>query len=211
MEVLTLATPSDVVTVAGNGTACVALFQSGQVKPGQRTFWNSGCASMGYDLPAALGAASTGRKTVCIAGDGSIQMNLAELQTVLNHKLPVKIFLLENNGYASIRQTQNAFFRGAKIGCDRDSGVMLPDMLKLAQAFGFRTSEIKQHSGLREAVENVLMDDDPAFCVVRLGDNEFAPKLSSRTQADGVIASSSLEDMAPFLPEERVKDNLITG
>jgi len=211
MEVLTLATPSDVVTVAGNGTACVALFQSGQVKPSQRTFWNSGCASMGYDLPAALGASATGRKTVCIAGDGSIQMNLAELQTVLNHKLPVKIFLLENNGYASIRQTQNAFFSGAKIGCDRGSGVVLPDMLKLAHAFGFRTSEIKQHSGLREAIENVLMDDDPAFCVVRLGENEFAPKLSSRTQADGVIASSSLEDMAPFLSEERVRDNLITG
>ena len=210
MEVLTSATPSDAVTVAGNGTACVALFQSGRVKHGQRIFWNSGCASMGYDLPAALGAAATYRKTICIAGDGSIQMNLAELQTVLNHKLPVKIFLLENNGYASIRQTQNAFFCGAKIGCDMASGLVLPDMLKLAQAYGFRTSEIKQHSGLRESIENVLAGDDPVFCVVRLGENEFAPKLSSRTRPDGVIASSSLEDMAPFLPEAMVRDNLIT-
>ena len=210
MEILTVATPADVVTVAGNGTACVALFQSGRVKPGQRLFWNSGCASMGYDLPAALGAAASGRKTVCIAGDGSIQMNIAELQTVLNHRLPVKIFLLENNGYSSIRQTQNAFFGGARIGCDSGSGLALPDMLKLAKAYGYRTSEITCHEGLRAAVEDVLSGDDPVFCVVRLGENEFAPKLSSRTRPDGVIASSSLEDMAPFLPEEMVRDNLIT-
>lgn len=211
MEVLTSATPSEVVTVAGNGTACVALFQSGRVKPGQRIFWNSGCASMGYDLPAALGAAATGCKTVCIAGDGSIQMNLAELQTILNHKLPVKIFLLENNGYASIRQTQNSFFSGAKIGCDTGSGLALPDMIRLAQAYGIRTSEIKQHEGLSGEIEKVLAGNDPAFCVVRLGENEFAPKLLSRTRAGGVIASSSLEDMAPFLPEEMIRDNLIIG
>lgn len=210
MEVLTSETPSDVVTVAGNGTACVALFQSGRVKPGQRIFWNSGCAAMGYDLPAALGAAASGRKTVCIAGDGSIQMNLAELQTVLNYRLPVKIFMLENNGYASIRQTQNAFFGGARIGCDKGSGLVLPDMLKVAQAYGFRTSEIKGHNRLVEAVGKVLAGDAPVFCVVRLGENEFAPKLSGRTRPDGVIASSSLEDMSPFLPEEMVRDNLIT-
>lgn len=209
MEVLTSATPADTVTVAGNGTACVALFQSGRIKPGQRLFWNSGCASMGYDLPAALGAAASGKKTVCIAGDGSIQMNLAELQTVLNHRLPVKIFLLENNGYASIRQTQNAFFGGARIGCDAGSGLRMPDLLRLAQAYGFRTHEIARHEGLAETVAHVLEGQDPAFCVVRLGENEFAPKLSSRTRPDGSLVSSSLEDMAPFLPEETVRANML--
>lgn len=210
MDALTDLTPADVVTVAGNGTACVALFQSGRIKPGQRLFWNSGCASMGYDLPAALGAAASGRKTVCIAGDGSIQMNLAELQTVLNHRLPVKLFMLENNGYASIRQTQNAFFKGARIGCDTGSGLLLPDMLKIAQAYGYRTAEIAGHADMRKTIEAVLSGDDPAFCVVRLGENEFAPKLSSRVRADGSIASSSLEDMAPFLHEETVRNNMIT-
>lgn len=210
METLTSVTPPDVVTVAGNGTACVALFQSGLIKPGQRLFWNSGCASMGYDLPAALGAAAAGRKTVCIAGDGSIQMNVAELQTVLNHRLPVKVFLLENNGYASIRQTQNAFFGGARIGCDPGSGLAMPDMLKLAQAYGLRTHEIRGHAGLADAIGRVLEGDDPAFCVVRLGENEFAPKLSSRSRPDGTLVSSSLEDMTPFLPEETVRDNLLT-
>jgi len=210
MDALTNLTPADVVTVAGNGTACVALFQSGQIKPGQRLFWNSGCASMGYDLPAALGAAAGGRKTVCIAGDGSIQMNLAELQTVLNHRLPVKIFMLENNGYASIRQTQNAFFKGERIGCDNGSGLLLPDMLKVAQAYGYHTAEIASHGDMRKTIESVLAGNAPAFCVVRLGENEFAPKLSSRVRADGSIASSSLEDMAPFLHEETVRNNLIT-
>ena len=118
--------------------------------------------------------------------------------------------MLENNGYASIRQTQNAFFGGARIGCDKGSGLVLPDMLKVAQAYGFRTSEIKGHNRLVEAVGKVLAGDAPVFCVVRLGENEFAPKLSGRTRPDGVIASSSLEDMSPFLPEEMVRDNLIT-
>ncbi len=210
IETLTSETSAEIVTVAGNGTACVALFQSGRIKPGQRMFWNSGCASMGYDLPAALGAATGGKKTVCIAGDGSIQMNLAELQTILNHKLPVKIFMLENNGYTSIRQTQNAFFKGARIGCDTGSGLALPDMLKLAQAYGYRTAEITRHADMRQTISSVLAGDDPVFCVVRLGENEFAPKLSSRTRPDGTLVSSSLEDMSPFLPEETVKENLIT-
>lgn len=211
MDALTDLTPVDVVTVAGNGTACVALFQSGRVKPGQRIFWNSGCASMGYDLPAALGAAASGRKTVCIAGDGSIQMNVAELQTVLNHRLPVKIFMLENNGYASIRQTQNAFFGGGRIGCDTSSGLALPDMLKLAHAYGYRTVKIAGLADMRTTIETVLAGDDPAFCIVRLGENEFAPKLSSRVHADGSIASSSLEDMAPFLDEKTVRNNMINN
>ena len=209
MERLTLALPSDGVAVAGNGTACVALFQSGRVKQGQRLFWNSGCASMGYDLPAAIGAAILGRKTVCIAGDGSIQMNLAELQTLVNHRLVVKIFLLENNGYASIRQTQNAFFGGQKIGCDSSSGVALPDMLRIAAAYGIRAVEIHRESDMDLTIAEVLEGDDPVLCVVHLGENEFAPKLASRTLPDGTLISSSLEDMAPFLPEESVRKNVL--
>jgi len=210
MASLTAATPADVITVAGNGTACVALFQSGKIKPEQRIFWNSGCASMGYDLPAAIGAATAGRKSICVAGDGSIQMNLAELQTVLNHRLPVKIFLLENNGYSSIRQTQNAFFGGARIGCDPSSGIQLPNMIKLANAYGFRTLELSSHTDLEKTIADTLNGDDPALCVVHLGENEFSPKLSSRTHPDGSIVSSSLEDMAPFLSFDDITANMIS-
>jgi acetolactate synthase-1/2/3 large subunit len=136
-------------------------------------------------------------------------MNVAELQTVMNHRLPVKIFMLENNGYASIRQTQNAFFGGGRIGCDTSSGLALPDMLKLAHAYGYRTVKIAGLADMRTTIETVLAGDDPAFCIVRLGENEFAPKLSSRVHADGSIASSSLEDMAPFLDEKTVRNNMI--
>ena len=200
---------ADTPIIAGNGTACVALFQSGHVKPGHRLFWNSGCASMGYDLPAALGAAVGGKKAVCIAGDGSIQMNLAELQTVLNHRLAVKIFLLDNNGYASIRQTQNGFFDGQKIGCDPDSGLGLPDMLKIATAYGYRTAVIDDECRMETVVGEVMRGNDPVLCVVRLGENTFAPKLSSRKLPDGSIVSPSLEDMFPFLPEAEVRANIL--
>jgi len=141
IEVLTGLLPDDAIVVAGNGTACVVLFQAGKVKSGQRMFWNSGCASMGYDLPAAIGACfANGRKSViCLAGDGSLQMNIQELQTVAHNKLPVKLFVLSNNGYISIRQTQDAFFESRYVGCDSRSGVSFPDITKIAAAYGLPT------------------------------------------------------------------------
>ncbi len=210
MEMISEICPADVPTVAGNGTACVALFQSAKVKPGQRFTWSSGSATMGYDLPAALGQAlATGRKTVCITGDGSIQMNLQELQTVLNYGLPLKIFVLENNGYASMRQTQNAFFGGMKVGCDASSHVILPDMLKIAQAYGYRTCVIDSHASMRRKIEEAIAGNDAALCVVKLGENVFAPKLASRLCADGKMFSPSLEDMFPFLEKDVMEKNMI--
>ena len=119
IETLTGLMEEHAIAIAGNGTACVALFQAGKVKKGQRMFWNSGCASMGYDLPAAIGACfAIGKKdVVCLAGDGSLQMNIQELQTVAHNRLPVKLFVLNNSGYISIRQTQEAFFEGRYVGC----------------------------------------------------------------------------------------------
>ena len=209
MEVLTQCAPADSVTVAGNGTACVALFQSGTVKSGQRLFWNSGCASMGYDLPAAIGACiGSGKKTICLAGDGSIQMNLQELQTVIHHQLPLKIFLLDNYGYSSIRQTQEAFFKDELVGCDAESGVSFPDFMKLGEAYGFRTLEITDHKCLRAEIEEALDGNDPVFCRVKLpADHIFNPKLSSRKLPDGRMISSPLEDMFPFLDRESLKEN----
>jgi len=211
MEVLSSRVPVGVPIIAGNGTACVALFQSARVKNGQRIFWNSGCASMGFDLPAALGAATGGGKAVCVAGDGSIQMNLAELQTILNHKLSVKLFILDNNGYSSIRQTQTSFFKGEKIGCDPSSGLCLPDMVKIGNAFGYRTFVADREGALPTLIDSVLEGDAPALCVVRIGENEFAPKLSSRVRPNGTIISSSLEDLYPFLTQEEIAGNMIYG
>ena len=208
---MTAACPADANIVAGNGTACVALFQTCISKHGQKIFWNSGCASMGYDIPAAVGAAvATGRLTVCIAGDGSAMMNIQELETIIYHRLPVKIFLLANDGYSSIRQTQTNLFSKDLIGCGPASGVGLPDFEKVAAAFGFRTAVFDSHADLREKVSRFLAEDDPAFGIVRIPSSiPFAPKLSSRRNPDGSMESPSLEDMFPFLDREELRRNTI--
>lgn len=212
VEVLTGRLDENAVTVAGNGTACVVLFQAAQVKSGQRFFWNSGCASMGYDLPAAIGAcfAAGGRDVVCLAGDGSLQMNIQELQTVAHHRLALKLFVLSNNGYISIRQTQDAFFNGRYAGCDSASGVSFPDVTKLAAAYGLASAVIDRNEGLAEAVARVLAMPGPVVCDVRLTpDYRFEPKLSSEKKPDGRIVSKPLEDMYPFLDREEFRSNML--
>lgn len=133
--------PNDAVVVCGNGMACVAYFHAGVVKDGQKIIMNSGCASMGYDLPAAIGAYfATGKRITCIAGDGSIQMNIQELQTIKHHKIPIDIYVLNNGGYASIRQTQRHYF-GHFVGCDKVD-VSFPDMAKIGKAYGVKINII---------------------------------------------------------------------
>ncbi len=212
IEELTGLLGRDSVMVAGNGSACVVLFQAGKVKENQRIFWNSGCASMGYDLPAAIGACfANGKKdVVCIAGDGSLQMNIQELQTVAYHNLPIKIFVLNNNGYISIRQTQEAFFDARYVGCDSESGVGFPDIVKIAQAYGLVTEVIDGHRDLKDKIGRILAASGPVVCDVKLsGDYRFEPKLSSERKADGRIVSKPLEDMYPFLDREEFKDNML--
>ena len=200
------------IAVAGNGTACVAFFQAGMVKKGQRVFWNSGCASMGYDLPAAIGACigSNNRKTICIAGDGSLQMNIQELQTVAHRGLPIKIFVLNNGGYISIKQTQKNFFGLPYIGCDDSSGVSFPDLSKIAGAYGIGYMRIDSHDRIEKNIQSVLGDDGPCLCEVLLErDYIFSPKLSSEKKPDGRIISKPLEDMYPFLDRKEFAENMI--
>ncbi|MBR2642102.1 MAG: thiamine pyrophosphate-binding protein [Lentisphaeria bacterium] len=213
MRELSRVLPADCNIVAGNGTACVALFQSGETKVGQRIFWNSGCASMGYDVPAALGAAvSSGKMTICLAGDGSFMMNMQELQTIRHHNLPIKIFLLDNDGYGSIKQTQSNFFGKELIGCDGPSGVSFPDFLKLADAFGFTTCEISNQQDLQQQIRDVLAEDSCVFCVVRMpGFLQFSPKLSSKRLPDGTLVSARLEDMFPFLERDEFNKHMLQG
>lgn len=212
MEVLSECMSENAIVVAGNGTACVTLFQAGKVKKGQRIFWNSGCASMGYDLPAAIGAcfAIGKRQVICIAGDGSLQMNIQELQTVFYHKLPIKIFVLNNQGYMSIKQTQDGFFGGRHIACDEKSGVSFPEITKIAGAYGLKNDRIKSHYGIREKIEVILQSKGPVVCEVGLQkDYKFSPKLSSERKPDGRIVSKPLEDMYPFLDRKEFKNNLL--
>ena len=212
MEVLTACLPENAVVSCTNATPSLALFQAGTVKENQRMFANSGCAAMGFGLPAALGAAAAvrgERPVICLEGDGSLMMNLQELQTIRHHNFPVKLFLFDNNEYCSIRQTQDSFFEGRHTGCDNGSGVTFPDWRGIAAAFGWNYCRIDSAANLAGEVERILAEPGPVFCdVVLTPGYRFAPKLSSRRLPDGSIVSPSLEDMFPFLPPEEMKENI---
>lgn len=211
IEKLTEQFKCDETVVCANGTAFLLPFQVGKVKENQRYIWNSGDASMGYGLPAAIGAciANDRKRTVCIEGDGSVMMNLQELQTVLTYNLPVKLFILNNGGYISIQQTQKNFFEGRFTACTVHSGVEIPDFIKLGKAFGFNTVKIDKLSDLEEQIQNVLNSEGAVLCEVMLSaDYTFAPKLSAKKLPDGTMVSPSIEDMSPFLPQEELNSNL---
>jgi acetolactate synthase-1/2/3 large subunit len=201
------------VVACADGTACVTAFQAIRIRPGMRLFHNSGCASMGYDLPAAIGAAEAlpdRKRIICLAGDGSIMMNLQELQIIAGRRLPVKIFILNNTGYHSIRQTQHNFFPDNIVGCGTDSGLSFPDFGKVAAAFGLPFQRCSSHLELDETIRRTLEQEGPAVCEIMLDlEQSFAPKLSSRKLDDGRMVTAPLEDMAPFLSREELAENLI--
>lgn len=212
VDALTRRLPRHIPVVAGNGTASICLFQAGVVKKGQRMFCNSGCASMGYDLPAAIGAClGSGRKdVVCLAGDGSLMMNIQELATVAYQKLPIKLFVLNNDGYVSIRQTQENFFERRYVACDSRSGVGFPDFLKVGAAFGLPVEVIDSVSTMDAKLAAVLAVNGPMLCEVKLpADHKFMPKLSSEKKPDGTMVSKPLEDMWPFLDRQEFARNMI--
>jgi acetolactate synthase I/II/III large subunit len=200
----------DDAVVCGNATACIVPYQAGKLKKGGRLISNSGSASMGYDLPAAIGVAvATGRRAICLAGDGSIQMNVQELATVVGNHLPVKIFVLNNNGYLSIRQTQTGFFQGRKIGESKDSGITIPCMLKVGQAYGLPSFPIATVQDL-EIVRRELDTPGPTLFDVQLDPTqEFEPRLRSKIAPDGKITTPNLEDMYPFLSPEELAENML--
>jgi len=198
---------SDII-VSANATPLICLFQAGELK-GQRVIMNSGSASMGYGLPCAIGSSARGGRTICFEGDGSIMMNLQELETVAFNKLPIKIFLLNNSGYSSIRQTQKNFFNGQMTGSGEDSGVGMPDFCKLADGFGLKNIKITSPDGLEEKIKEVLEHDEPVLCEIQIEkDYIFTPKLSSKTLEDGTIISPSLENMYPFLSDDEYRENM---
>jgi acetolactate synthase-1/2/3 large subunit len=202
----------DQIIVAGNGSACVVSFQAANLKPGQRLWTNSGCATMGYDLPASIGAhkGSGGKSIVCLAGDGSIMMNLQELQTISGNKYPIKIFILNNSGYVSIFQTHRNFFNGVEVGGGPKSGVTFPNFEKLSRAFDLPYRKAEKHEELSDAVMATLSVEGPAVCEIMIDENvAFAPKLGAKQHPDGRITSPPLEDLSPFLSREVLRENMI--
>lgn len=194
--------------ICSNGAACVVTFQAAKIRQGQRMFTNSGCAAMGYGLPAALGAAVSdhSRRTICIEGDGSIMMNLQELATVAYHRLDLKIFILNNQGYHSIRQTQANLFHPPFVGIDADSGVGFPDFGKLADAFAIPYVRLEGEEDVFEVLEQVLGRAGAWICEVMVDpERNFEPKAASKVLADGSIVSAALEDMYPFLEKEELE------
>lgn len=205
--------PENSLTAVSNGACCVVGNQAYEIKKGSRMTNNSAIASMGYGLPAAIGMCiSEGRRaTVCLEGDGSIMMNLAELQTILTNALPIKIFLINNGGYHSIRITQNNLFKDrAKVGIGSESGdLSFPEFELLARAFGYPYFSARSNSEMREAVDSALNTDGPVFCEI-FTDREqvWEPKSSVKRLDDGTLVSPPLEDLAPFLPREELEEQM---
>jgi acetolactate synthase-1/2/3 large subunit len=203
--------PDDAIVVTGDGTSCVATFQAAALKKDQRLYSDGGSAPMGFDLPGAIGAAvGSGRKRViCLAGDGSIQMNVQELQTIATNRLPVSIFVFNNNGYLSIRLTQSAYFPDNPVGADPSSGVGIPNFAKLAAAYGFGYRAARTHAELAAAISENVNANGPQMCEIFLDPEQpFAPKTSSRRLPDGRMVSAPLEDMFPFLDREELQSNM---
>ena len=215
------------VTVVGNGSACVVGSHAYVIKKDQRFIINSAIASMGYDLPAAIGAAvaehgdkalygrsltdDSVKDIILVTGDGSIQMNIQELQTVIHHKMPIKIFLINNQGYHSIRQTQTNLFNKNFVGIGPQSGdLSFPDMSKLAPAYGYPYLSCDGNDKLDETIDKALGMKGPVICEIFVStEQNFEPKSSTKRLEDGTLVSPPLEDLAPFLDRDEFRKNMI--
>jgi acetolactate synthase-1/2/3 large subunit len=198
------------IIVCGNASACIIPFQCIEIKKGQRLFSNSGSASMGYDLPAAIGACvamgkNSKRNVICFAGDGSMQMNIQELQTIASKNLNIKIFVINNDGYLSIKSTHENFF-GTVFGAHPESGVDFPDFCKIATAYGIKSYRLNSSQKL-ESIAKILSTDGPVVIELVVDiKQEFCPKLKSRMGEDGKFITPELDDMFPFLSREVLQE-----
>ncbi len=195
------------VVVTGNGTAYTCTYQAMKVKEGVRVFANQGCAAMGYDLPAAIGAvtANENGRTVLVTGDGSLQMNIQELQTLLTYKMPLKIFVLENEGYLAIKTTQKAFFGGKFTGSNPASGVICPNLEKITAAYGIPYLSVSENGEkLQQTIAHTLATDGPVICEVHMHPEQtlFPKSATMMDKKTGKMSSAPLEKMAPFVSEE---------
>jgi acetolactate synthase-1/2/3 large subunit len=209
-----LMTAGDMLVPGSSGACSDICLQTFRVKEGQRVLNSPGIGAMGFGVPQSLGAcvSSGGRRTVCVNGDGGFQLNVQELETVHRLKLPIKYFVLNNGGYASIRATQNNYFKGRLVSTGPSSGLTLPHVTRQAEAYGIRSNTIRSNGELRELVAEALDGDGPFICEVMVDPEEqTAPKVKSMLTADGRMVSKPLEDLAPFLDREEFLSNMIVA
>lgn len=203
------------VVVTGNGTAYTCTYQAMQVNEGVRVFANQGCAAMGYGLPASIGACVSNEngKTICVTGDGSIQMNLQELQTIVTYKLPLKLFVLENESYLAIKTTQKAFFKGNFTGSNPASGVVCPDLKRIAEAYGIPFVRVSSNEVLESTISEVLNAEGAMICEVKMHPEQtlFPKSASFMDKKTGKMSSAPLEKMAPFMSEELQAECVFNG
>lgn len=210
MDALSDAMRPDDTLVPGAGLDTVSAYQAFRIKPGQRALI-SGWGSMGWELPLSVGASwgSGKRRVITVTGDGSIQWNIQELQTIRLAKMPIKIFVFNNAGFSSIRATQNSFFEGRFVGAHPGSQVDNPDFSKLTEAYHLGYAQIRNNEDLATAIEAFLSDNEPGICEVFLApEQSVSPKASAFRRADGTFESRPLEDMSPFLPREEIHENM---
>jgi len=209
MEVLSSKLTDNNIVVTDMGTSYTCTMQSLQMNGKNRLFTSSGTCSMGFGLPGAIGAyfADPTKDIILIAGDGGLQMNIQELQTINHYKIPIKIFLLNNNGYLAISLMQDNLFKGKYIGSNPQSGVSNPDFLGIARAYDFETFNFINNTELEENIDSVLRQKGPTLCEIKMVENQLLiPRVQSSKDADGKIISNSLENMFPYLSEEEMKE-----
>lgn len=207
-EISVQMTEEDIYQFTSSGTAVDIAMKVFKIKRGQRAFLTKGLAAMGYDIPAAIGSciASGGRRTVCVTGDGSIAMNMQELEVIKRLQLPIKIFVSDNKGYGMIYGSQNGNFEGRLTGCTKETGLTLPDMKFIAEAFGIKGMHIENEEHLETQVREVLDYNGPVVCTVNTDiTQKILPKQHNYMNEDGQMASRPLEDMVPLLDREELE------
>ena len=204
--------PADLMVSGTAGSAIEIFLLAWPARSGQRVYHTAALGAMGFGLPGSIGVCLAGgrRRTICVDGDGGFQFNIQELETVARLNLPIKFFVLNNDGYASIRASQQNYFGVATIGCDDRTGLTIPDISKVAAAYGLQTAVIGDQANLRADVRRVLDMPGPVVCDVRVIPDEVrAPRLSSAQRADGSFVSRPLEDLWPFLEREEFRANMM--
>jgi acetolactate synthase-1/2/3 large subunit len=207
-----LCTPEDVIAPGSSGACSDILLQCFRIKEGQRVVNSPSLGAMGTGLPGSIGSclASGLRRTICLNGDGGFQLNIQDLETVRRLNLPVKYFVLCNGNYASIVASQKTHFQGRLVGSDPTSHLTLPDIRKVAEAYGIASCEIRSHDGIRDKVREILETPGPIVCAVNVSSNQVtAPRATSKILPDGTITSLPMEDMVPRLPREEFTAQMI--
>lgn len=211
IDVLSANLDESAVVVTDMGSSFTCTMQTFKTKKGQRLFTSSGHASMGFGLPGAIGACvgNKRKKTICITGDGGLQMNIQELQTLAHYQLPVILFVLNNQGYLTIKATQQNHF-GRFVGSEKSSGITCPDIIKVAEAYGLEADRITNAKELHNKIEVILSKPGPFVCEIVMPETQpLIPRVSSLKKPDGSIVSKPIEDLYPFLDRKEFAENMI--